>query len=399
MTRAIDSRWHIVTGEYPPQRGGVSDYSRLVARELIKAGLEVHVWAPACGVAGDSDPGVSVHRLPGHFGPRALRALDRGVSSGGHLLVQYVPHAFGWKAMNLPFCLWLLSRRRNGVTVMFHETAFPLSRRQSIRHNTLGAVTRVMAMLVARAAERIIVSTPGWERLLRPIIPRTRRIEWSPVPSNVPVVDDPGGVAETRARYQAPGGLILGHFGAYQRLIVDPLAELLSAILDGRGPSRSAPVCALLMGENSEVFRTRLLRANPHLADRIHATGMLAAPQLSLHLAVCDVMVQPYPDGATTRRGSLMAALAHGIPVVTTAGFLTEPLWQNSDAILMAPVGDTAALRRLTERLLADERERIRQGRAAKELYARRFDVSHTIELLLGTISTRQRHQLAIGAA
>jgi hypothetical protein len=23
------------------------------------------------------------------------------------LLVQYVPHAFGFKAMNLPFCLWL----------------------------------------------------------------------------------------------------------------------------------------------------------------------------------------------------------------------------------------------------------------------------------------------------
>jgi len=37
---------HLITGEYPPQSGGVSDYSYLVATGLAKASEKVHVWAP-----------------------------------------------------------------------------------------------------------------------------------------------------------------------------------------------------------------------------------------------------------------------------------------------------------------------------------------------------------------
>ena len=40
-------QWHILTGEYPPQPGGVSDYSRMVAHGLAAAGDEVVVWAPS----------------------------------------------------------------------------------------------------------------------------------------------------------------------------------------------------------------------------------------------------------------------------------------------------------------------------------------------------------------
>ena len=41
------TRWVLITGEYPPAPGGVSDYSSMVARGLAEAGDEVHVWAPA----------------------------------------------------------------------------------------------------------------------------------------------------------------------------------------------------------------------------------------------------------------------------------------------------------------------------------------------------------------
>ena len=69
--------WHIITGEYPPQHGGVSDYTRRVARGLVEAGDRVQVWAPPAHGPERVDPGVAVRRLPDRFGPRSLRVLSQ----------------------------------------------------------------------------------------------------------------------------------------------------------------------------------------------------------------------------------------------------------------------------------------------------------------------------------
>jgi len=90
--------WAIVTGEYPPQRGGVADYTRLVARGLAAAGDQVHVWTSPCAAKTPEDPGIRVHRLPDRFGLRGLLRLDtqlRRFLNPDRVLVQYVPHAFG----------------------------------------------------------------------------------------------------------------------------------------------------------------------------------------------------------------------------------------------------------------------------------------------------------------
>jgi len=98
--------WQIITGEYPPQPGGVGDYTRILADGLVAAGDEVHVWAPGAASMTDDIGGVQVHRLSDHFGPRAMLQLNRALSenSESRVFIQYVPQALGWKGMNLPFC-------------------------------------------------------------------------------------------------------------------------------------------------------------------------------------------------------------------------------------------------------------------------------------------------------
>ena len=371
--------WHLITGEYPPQPGGVSDYSRLVACGLAGAGDEVHVWAPECAAQLQGDDGVVVHRLPGHFGPRALTALARSIDSPGQsrMLVQYVPHAFGFKAMNLPFCFWLFGRRHRGTAVMFHEVMFPLRISQPLMHNVIGLTTRSMTMLVARSAERIFVATPLWEGLLRRFIGPHNSISWLPVPSNIPVVDDSAGVAATRLAYSPSGTPLLGHFGTHSGLVGRSVEDLLKPVLERRPDAR-----ILLIGANSTNFYDRWVSAHPGLADRVYATGALAPDRLSLALQACDVMIQPYPDGISARRGSVMAPLAHGRAVVTTNGVATEPLWAQSGAVAMAPVGDWVSMQSLIARMLADEGERLRAGSTAKKLYAQRFALKHTIAAL-----------------
>jgi glycosyltransferase involved in cell wall biosynthesis len=374
--------WALITGEYPPQPGGVSDYTRLVAGALAGEGGNVHVWAPACSEdPASNNPGVVVHRLPGHFGPVALRRLDAELDrlpKPRRILVQYVPHAFGWKAMNVPFCLWLQSRRQDTIWSMFHEVAFPLEWNQPLHHNVLGVVTGAMARLVAGASERIFFSTTAWLPMLERFAPSTHKT-WLPVPSNLAETVDPSAVAAARARLQIGGECsVIGHFGTYSPRDSNLLAEIFITLL-----TADSRRFGFLAGRGSMEFRARLTDRIPSLAPRLHASETACADTLAMQLAACDVMVQPYPDGVTTRRGSLMASLALGQPIVTTRGKLTEPIWEESAAVALVPVGSARAITSRVEELLADACERKNLSGRAAALYAGRFALRHTVRTLI----------------
>ena len=303
--------------------------------------------------------------------------MDRAITGANteRILVQYVPHAFGFKAMNLPFCYWLYARRRRDITVFFHEVAFPRRQLQPLRHNLLGEVTTLTATLAARSARRIFVSCLAWEAMLRPLMATTRGITWLPVPSNVPLVNDLGATEAIRGRY-AGGGLLVGHFSTYAPGVSKYLETALPQLLqDNR-------VNVILLGRGGGPFREELVQRYPQTANRLHATDGLAGEELSVHLSACDLMIQPYPDGISARRTSAMAALVHGLPVVTTRGHLTEPLWTKSGAIAAVPADDPAGLAPLAASLLQDQSARERLGLAARGLYRDRFDLRHTISAL-----------------
>jgi glycosyltransferase involved in cell wall biosynthesis len=370
-------KYAILTGEYPPQRGGVADYTRAVATELSEAGDDVQVWAPQFrGPAHDGDHQPVVHRLKGHFNPGDLTRLNRALhgSKPDRILVEYVPHAFGLKAMNLPFCLWLVRIGKHyPIWVMFHEVAVSIQRGQSARQKLLGAVTGLMAKLVSGSAKRVFVSTPSWNGTLGLLAPLAPKPEWLPVPSNILRCGRPDSDLR-RDKFVSKGQFLVGHFGTYGDVISRILADVVPDFLE-----RSPAACLLLLGTGGRTFAEKLSCRNPKLKPRINSVDFLAGHEVSHHIAICDLMLQPYPDGVTTRRGSVMAALAHAKPIVTTSGALTEPIWSESKAVAMAPASDTKALRDVAVSLLGDQNERRRVAAAGSSLYEQRFDLKHTI--------------------
>jgi glycosyltransferase involved in cell wall biosynthesis len=272
---------------------------------------------------------------------------------------------------------------------MVHEVRYHTRLIDKPTRWVLAGVQWLLVRDILAASTHVYVSTPSWEPSLRRhgAAGRRARVTWLPVPSNIPVVADPPGVEALRRRFAPGGETVVGTFGTFSGAVAALLARSLPCLLLGRPDRR-----ALLLGRGGERFAARLAASHPSLAGRLDAPGALAADDVSRHLQACNLLLQPYPDGVTSRRTSTMAALAHGLAVVTNAGHLAEPFWAGSGAVALAPSPDPAALVRAAEALIADPGARGRVAAEALRLYECSFAIERTMETLLGPVRERAGH-------
>jgi glycosyltransferase involved in cell wall biosynthesis len=374
---------HLITCEYPPEVGGVADHTRALASGLAATGICVHVWCPPGAAPIPAEPGIDVHVLPDRFGAQALRALQRGLDAevvSRRIFVQWVPHGYGRRSLNLPFCTWLLRRARvhgDRVDVMVHEAYLAFDRRR-LRQSGAALVHRVMLTTLLAAATSVWLATPSFDRYVRPYgLRRTLGYRWLPLPSPLARTTDGELTARVRHRWPSP---VVAHFGTFNPLVTRMLAPAVQQVLEARPDAT-----CLLIGRDGERFAGELARRAPHVAHRVAATGTLDPDALSAHVLAADVFVQPYPDGVTARRTTATALLAHGRPIVTTDGHLTEPFWRTDDAVRLTPLDDPDALATATIHLLGNPGARARLAERATAMFERRFSSTRAIAALQAT--------------
>ena len=355
--------WHLVTPEFPPLPGGVSEHSRVLAAAAASRGRVVHVWTTPGALPA---AGVHVHTTLGAFTRADLSRADAALDSYAaprDLFVQWVPHGFGYRGVNVPFARWVARRAAKGdrVDVMVHEPFvdyFGGSWIQPAR----ALVQRHMTRTVLRAARRVWMSIPGWEARLLPMVRDASVLRVLPVPGTIPVDRSMAAVAEVRGRALSSASRLVGYFGAG-----GPYAEaaLQAAVRDLA--ARRRDIAFLCIGRGSEGVAARLN------APQVMATGAIDLTSLSHHLSACDVLLQPYVDGVSGRRTTTISALEHGIPVATTFGALSEPFWQDTRAVAVVPSERPHLLAGAIEELLSADRHAEAQS-AAAALYLARFE-------------------------
>ena len=391
------THWTILTCEYPPGCGGVGDYTAQVAAALAEAGDTVTVFCPPRAAPAPRDlgafvepPGVEVVMLDDVYGSVGRRTIDQKLSvqrlnrGSSTILVQYVPTGFGLRGANIPWCRWLLDRRRrhgDEIRVMFHEPYFEFTW-SPLRQNALAIAERLMARMLLRAASRVYLSTDAWRRYLAPHTAggRPQTFVTLPIPSAIPRCDHPADIVERRRQLVGSSAeQLVGHFGTFGSEVAPMLTAILTRLID-----RGAGIRAVCVGSGSDAFVRSLDDAERTLRGRAVATGRISALDAAVVLSSCDLLVQPYPDGATTRRTSIMAGLINARPIVTTTGHLTEPVWADTGAVALAAARDTESFVTIAQALLSDERKREALAARGEQVYLERFALAHTIRTLRG---------------
>ncbi len=350
---------HLLAGEYGPEAGGVGAYSQVLVEALSQRGLPVRVWDVL-------DPTLQKTL------PDALRTQQ------GYLLLQYVPNILGARGANVAFCQWLLSLHRAGadLRVMFHEPYLYLSLNPA--RNVLALVQRLMAGILLRSSSRTYISTEQWRSYLSSYAPADMTFTVLPIPSTLPDNPPAASVAEWRTRLSAGFEQIAVHFGTYGEHIATELEPMIPALLNRHDALRF--IC---IGRGSEAFVDRLVAQHSSLSGRVHGTGALDRSAAAAALAAGDIALQPFPDGVTTRRTSVMAPLALGVPTVTSRGFLTENVWHEAPSVALAAASDVESHVAATISLLRNDVTRKQLGDLGRRFYVDRFSIERTANILV----------------
>lgn len=368
LAKLPDRPGHIlfVVGEYPPMVGGVGAYTAMLGAALVQRGWQVSVLTHVDAQALDDaeriadESAIKVYPIISKWNWHLLSTVTQLAKDIGATLihVQFQIDSFDTHPV---ICIAPLWWRICGipVTLTYHDLNNPSVYR---RLRKLRRISRLRILdpwtrdLSARLANGVISTNYGeslhWKKL-------TRHLAVIPIGSNI---SGHRFSPEERRMRRARWGfgdqhVVIGYFGFVNE--TKGVLDLLKAVDQLRheddfvrlfmiGQSMRDP---LNNWEGRYVKMVHEYIDETGLAEWITATGHGEDDEVSADLDACDVMVFLYQDGASTRRGTLLAGLAHGCAIVTTTP--QSPLVELVDGqdVLFVPIGDVdaalAAIRRI----------------------------------------------------
>ena len=244
-----------------------------------------------------------------------------------------------------------------------------------------------MAFLLINSAHAVFVSTGRGLQALQRLSLKPAKVAHLPVFSNI---ESDGAnaseAAQLRLAYAAPGEPLIGHFGRYMANTMPLVIPVLEALL------RSSPKAKVLfIGECGPDYQAALSAIDPNFTHRIFASGVGSSREISRLLSACDLMFQPYPGGITTRRGSTMAALANGRPLVSNRAEETENLWDGCGGVRLLTAADPETIAFELHRLAAAPAKLKEMSAAASTFYGQFFSLEHTVNTVLTEIEAQRK--------
>jgi len=360
-------RIDLVFPKLPPALDGIGDHTALLAAALCETGHNVRVLTAQREATGID--GVAIEQAFSMGRRRGIAKLDAAVSSDppDWLFVQFNQFSYGRWGLNpyVPIALRKVKRRhpRTRIAVMFHEDFVPIT---SAKFAVMTTWQRAQLWSLGRTADVVFFSIQPWVEQYRTWFPKTP-VYHLPVGSNMPFLGYSREEARTRLRIDSDV-FVAGIFGSARGSRLLGLVSRASAALR----ECTDQFLVLYVGPHGDAVQ-QAMQGMP-----VIDAGALPADDVSLHLSAMDMHLAPFVDGVSTRRGSFMAGIQHGLPTVSTTGPLTDRMLaeRHGRSFVLSDVGDERGFVKASTELAADPMLRKDIGRDAAEFYRTHFDWS-----------------------
>lgn len=364
----------ILTPLMPPMRGGVADHSWHLAKNLAAAGHDLMVVSSRDTYTKQPFKSLAAINDWDDFG-QLLIVLNEDVPPNAVLLWQYVPHMYGRGGVNkvLPKIWSAFRKEGRDQIILAHEVMAPWGRRP--HHWYYAWHHRRQWKAAVREANLIPISTERW---LEDMAPHNRLLREKGFTLASPSSIEPVPVsADHKRAWRAEKGLdpetkILAWFGTVS------VSKQLEWVLDAWETANRVGVHTSFC----VIGGTPTLPIPGQLRSRYRALGHMPAEEVSLALSAADLVGLPFVDGVAERRTTMMAALAHGLPVVGTTGSSTGSTLQAAKFMALSPATEERPFVQNIVDLLWNDKEREALAAAGAKAYAEQYSWPVTIDRL-----------------
>jgi len=347
---------------------GVSDYCSKLSHALRGQGVVLELVDVPWDTRGRLRSALHVWRLGARW-------------RGRWVFVQYTTLMWSRRGFPVwfPLLVFLLRARGAQVAVVFHDIRYDRTRPWFGR---LRVCSQYQIMRVAHAlAHCSVVTVPA--RVV-PWLPRSpRKVFFIPVGSNIPAASEMIGTTPRASdRNARTVSVFCFSCGSVMHNEVEAIAHAVGQA------ARIVPVLRLVaFGRGAEAAAPYLRKALEGTGVSVDLKGIVEPAEASRLLLESDVQLL-VRGGVSSRRGSALAGIACGIPVVAYSG--PETCFPITEAgVALVPESDLGALAESLIRVLEDED--LRQGLRARNLQAYRDWFSWE------AIASRLLHALGLG--
>ena len=319
------SQYWVICPDYPPSQSGLAGHTVAFAQALRKHGsVKVLTSAGSVPASADLFPVVKKWNFSGLVSAFYATPELRDDKTA-RIVVQYLPFLYNPRGgINFSICFFALFLFLSGrkIDLICHELHYPfLPQPKAI---ALFSAHISMLVLLGIASDQVFTTTDFFLARARKILFWKKNIFYLPVGSNMGSASSAEDAYQKfRKRFELDGKFVISIFGT-----IHPTREMKKIIssLVRIQEKMQAPSVLMLIGETEARIKSELGEQGfLRFLSRGIILGKIESADFAAAMRATHIAVAFFSDGATTRRGSLLASASFGVPTVSTLASHTEP--------------------------------------------------------------------------
>ena len=304
----------IISRDFPNIKGGVSDYTYFLSKNLAKKNIEVFILTSRDEKINENVEDFKVIKAIKKWGFKGLNKIVNHIEmiKPDWIILQYVPYMYSY--LGIPFWLiflYLILKKKNyKICTMFHEVRIIASFSKP-KYILIAISQKIIAFFLSLFSSKIIINTEFWKKLFG-YKDFEKKIKVIPVGANIVRGKE---VFENKNK----DVITIGSFGKADRLKLHLKAV---RILKDNG----IKVKYLFIGNVPSYYKKLAKKLNIDA----EFTGYLPGEKVYENLKKMDFFLffskysNKYESGITLNSGSVASAFLAGVPIISNKGILTD---------------------------------------------------------------------------